>query len=120
MNLAFDTIIAADSETREGLFRTTAQALGATARNVEKDFWVCWTLDALFNGMPAAAPRLLFKGGTSLSKSFGLIRRLNAASFRMNATESTVTGGFWRGRAARALLHGPCSPRKLTLYCVGS
>jgi hypothetical protein len=44
---------------------------------VEKDFWVCWTLDALFNGLPAGCPRLLFKGGTSLSKSFGLINRFS-------------------------------------------
>jgi hypothetical protein len=77
MNGAFDTVISADAETRLGLFTSTAQALGTTARNVEKDFWVCWTLDALFNGMPAGAPRLLFKGGTSLSKGFGLIQRFS-------------------------------------------
>ncbi|PZR31078.1 nucleotidyl transferase AbiEii/AbiGii toxin family protein [Caulobacter segnis] len=77
MNLAFDTVIAADAETRAGLFAATAQRLGTTPRNVEKDFWVCWTLDALFNGLPAGAPRLLFKGGTSLSKGFGLIRRFS-------------------------------------------
>jgi hypothetical protein len=53
MNGAFDSVISADAETRLGLFTDTAQALGTTARNVEKDFWVCWTLDALFNGMPA-------------------------------------------------------------------
>ena len=46
-------------------------------QNVEKDFWVCWTLDALFNGMDAGIPRLLFKGGTSLSKAFGLIPRFS-------------------------------------------
>jgi len=37
---------------------------------------VCWTLDALLNGLPDG-PRLLFKGGTSLSKGFGLIRRFS-------------------------------------------
>ena len=46
-------------------------------QNVEKDFWVCWTLDALFNGLEAGSPRLLFKGGTSLSKAFGLIPRFS-------------------------------------------
>ena len=76
MNPDFDHIIAADDETRLGLFTTTAQRLGTTPQNVEKDFWVCWTLDALFNGLPAG-PRLLFKGGTSLSKGFGLIRRFS-------------------------------------------
>ncbi len=38
---------------------------------------MCWTLDALFNGRPANAPRLLFKGGTSLSKVFNLIARFS-------------------------------------------
>lgn len=76
MNEAFDRILAADEETRAGLFTTTAQRLGTTPQNAEKDFWVCWTLDALFNGLPAG-PRLLFKGGTSLSKGFGLIRRFS-------------------------------------------
>ena len=63
MNPAFDRIISADDRTRLGLFTTTAQRLGTTPQNVEKDFWVCWTLDALFNGLPDG-PRLLFKGGT--------------------------------------------------------
>ena len=25
-------------------FDTTAQRLGTAAQNIEKDFWVCWTL----------------------------------------------------------------------------
>jgi hypothetical protein len=76
MNPAFDEIIAADDDTRAGLFTTTAQRLGTTPQNAEKDFWVCWTLDALFNGLPEG-PRLLFKGGTSLSKGFALIKRFS-------------------------------------------
>ena len=46
-------------------------------QNVEKDFWVCWVLDVLFNAMGEGHPRLLFRGGTSLSKSFGLINRFS-------------------------------------------
>lgn len=76
MNSAFDEILRADTQTQSGLFTTTAQRLGTTPQNVEKDFWVCWTLDALFNGLPDG-PRLLFKGGTSLSKGFGLIQRFS-------------------------------------------
>ena len=76
MNLAFDEVLRADVATRQGLFATTAQRLGTTPQNVEKDFWVCWTLDALFNGL-TDNPRLLFKGGTSLSKGFGLIDRFS-------------------------------------------
>jgi predicted nucleotidyltransferase component of viral defense system len=42
-----------------------------------KNFWVCGTLEALFNDLPAGGPRLLFKGGTSFSKAFGLIARFS-------------------------------------------
>jgi hypothetical protein len=76
MNPGFDEILRTEAQTWSGLFTTTAQRLGTTPQNVEKDFWVCWTLDALFNGLPDG-PRLLFKGGTSLSKGFGLIRRFS-------------------------------------------
>jgi hypothetical protein len=76
MNAAFDDVLRADTATRLGLFTATAQRLGTTPQNVEKDFWVCWTLDALFNGIKDG-PRLLFKGGTSLSKGFGLIERFS-------------------------------------------
>ncbi len=76
MNFAFDQVIAADDEARFGLFVATAQGIGTLPQNTEKDFWVCWTIDALFNGL-ADRPRLLFKGGTSLSKGFGLINRFS-------------------------------------------
>ncbi len=76
MNSAFDEVLRADTPTRTGLYTATAQRLGTTPQNVEKDFWVCWTLDALFNGIEDG-PRLLFKGGTSLSKGFGLIERFS-------------------------------------------
>ena len=54
--------------------------LGTAEQNIEKDFWVCWTLDALFNGLEANSPRLLFRGGTSLSKGYGLIERFSEDS----------------------------------------
>src|SRR5580698_7613884 len=52
----------------------------ATQRNVsavilEKDFWVCWLLAILFNSEFAGS--LVFKGGTSLSKVFGVIDRFS-------------------------------------------
>jgi hypothetical protein len=77
MNPDFDTVLATDDATRAGLFIRTAQRIGTAPQNVEKDFWVCWTLDALFNGLAAGGPRLLFKGGTSLSKGFNLISRFS-------------------------------------------
>lgn len=77
MNEAFNAVIAASDAERRDLFLGTATRLGTAVQNVEKDFWVCWSLDALFNGLPHDGPRLLFKGGTSLSKAFGLIQRFS-------------------------------------------
>lgn len=42
---------------------------------LEKDFWVCWLLGVLFGSRFASA--LVFKGGTSLSKVFGVIDRFS-------------------------------------------
>lgn len=52
----------------------------AVRRNVspillEKDFWVCWLLGVLFHSEFAGS--LVFKGGTSLSKVFGVIERFS-------------------------------------------
>src|SRR5215207_10898046 len=77
MNPAFDEVFAAGSDAMLSAFDTTALRLGTASQNIEKDFWVCWTLDALFNGAEEGGPRLLFKGGTSLSKAFGLISRFS-------------------------------------------
>ena len=77
MNPAFDEVLAAGSDAMLSAFDTTALRLGTASQNIEKDFWVCWALDALFNGLKEGGPRLLFKGGTSLSKGFGLINRFS-------------------------------------------
>lgn len=42
---------------------------------MEKDFWVCWLLGILFES--EFAGDLVFKGGTSLSKVFGVIDRFS-------------------------------------------
>jgi Nucleotidyl transferase AbiEii toxin, Type IV TA system len=42
---------------------------------LEKDFWVCWLLAILFQS--EFAESLVFKGGTSLSKVFGVIDRFS-------------------------------------------
>lgn len=43
---------------------------------IEKDFWVCWTLK-LLNEIPELKGNITFKGGTSLSKAWGLIERFS-------------------------------------------
>src|SRR5207247_3865180 len=42
---------------------------------LEKDFWVCWLLGILVESDFAGS--LVFKGGTSLSKVFGVIERFS-------------------------------------------
>src|SRR5277367_3103827 len=94
MNPAFDEVLAAGSDAMLSAFDTTAQRLGTASQNIEKDFWVCWTLDALFHRLPAGGPRLLFKGGTSLSKGFGLISRfsedIDVTVFRDDLNQGTT------------------------------
>lgn len=43
---------------------------------IEKDFWVCWILQML-KELPELNGNITFKGGTSLSKAWGLIERFS-------------------------------------------
>lgn len=61
---------------RRVAFQQVDEAIGLQAVSVEKDFWVCWTLSALF-GDPELGRQLTFKGGTSLSKAWKLIQRFS-------------------------------------------
>ena len=77
MNPGFLEFLKAAPKDRRDVMLGAARRLGTPEQNIEKDFWVCWTLDALFNGLPEGHPRLLFKGGTSLSKAYNLISRFS-------------------------------------------
>lgn len=57
------------------ILQTSAGKLGRRAEHLEKDVWICWVLQALFT-MPERLP-MAFKGGTSLSKVYGAIRRFS-------------------------------------------
>lgn len=61
---------------REELFLATAYDMKLPEAMAEKDFWVCWTLEYLFH-KSLWANQMAFKGGTSLSKCFGLIERFS-------------------------------------------
>ena len=58
------------------IIRETAAQRGLLPVMVEKDFWVSWTLAVLF-AHPEFGGQLVFKGGTSLSKVFGVIKRFS-------------------------------------------
>src|SRR2546421_422539 len=61
---------------RAELFAETAERKALAEAIIEKDFWVCWVLKQLFS-IDAFNGRLLFKGGTSLSKIFNAINRFS-------------------------------------------
>ena len=61
---------------RLDLFQETATRRGVSATLIEKDFWVCWVLMQLFADVDLRT-RLVFKGGTSLSKVYNLIDRFS-------------------------------------------
>ncbi|MES9901415.1 MAG: nucleotidyl transferase AbiEii/AbiGii toxin family protein [Sedimenticola sp.] len=64
------------AQERSELFSETATQKGTTPAVVEKDFWVTWALNRLFQE-PDLARLLMFKGGTSLSKVYHLIERFS-------------------------------------------
>ncbi len=73
-----DKVATLDPEDRKDLFQ---QAAAEDTRDmnpaiIEKDFWVCWVLKKIFSD-PHLKKHIVFKGGTSLSKVFGLIDRFS-------------------------------------------
>ena len=62
------------TERREAL-DTAADASGLLPHLLEKDIWIVWSLRHVFAG--PYANHLVFKGGTSLSKAYGIIRRFS-------------------------------------------
>lgn len=71
-----DEIIGQSADDRRPYFEQAADATGYADVVVEKDFWVCVVLRELF-ALPDVGAHLTFKGGTSLSKAYGLIKRFS-------------------------------------------
>ncbi len=72
-----DTIATWPTAAREELFQDATELLTAiqSPSLIEKDFWVCWLLRRLFL-LDHKVP-MIFKGGTSLSKAYRVIRRFS-------------------------------------------
>jgi len=60
---------------KRNIFAETARQKALPISSIEKDWWVVHTLSALFS--TKYADRLVFKGGTSLSKGWNLIERFS-------------------------------------------
>lgn len=71
-----DKVARLSTEARSELFSEAAARKGTTPAVVEKDFWVTWVLDRLFQ-QTELSRLLMFKGGTSLSKVYRLIERFS-------------------------------------------
>lgn len=63
-------------EEQHTYFNEAANEMGLTLDVVEKDFWVCWSLDQLFSHKEFRE-NFIFKGGTSLSKIYDVIQRFS-------------------------------------------
>lgn len=105
-----DAIARMDAGDLADLFREVEKRRGdITAEIIEKDFWVCWTLKHVFGLGPAPA-QLIFKGGTSLSKVYGVIDRFSEdIDLSLSREDLGFKGEFDPARAAsgkkrRALL----------------
>jgi hypothetical protein len=70
-----DSIFSLNERDRAAFFQAAALRVGRNAILLEKDVWVVWALQALFED-PVGA-HLVFKGGTSLSKAHRLIERFS-------------------------------------------
>lgn len=61
---------------RRAFIEEAASRRDLTPIIIEKDFWVCWTLRRLTT-TPELKGHVTFKGGTSLSKAYGIIQRFS-------------------------------------------
>jgi len=70
-----DQFLSLPREDQELLLKQYAPDLDMLPFVLEKDIWLCWALQQLFN-MPEQLP-MAFKGGTSLSKVYRAIDRFS-------------------------------------------
>jgi hypothetical protein len=71
-----NSVVALADDKRKELFSEASAKKGISPAIAEKDFWVSWVLLRLFEH-PGLSKKILFKGGTSLSKVFHLIERFS-------------------------------------------
>lgn len=70
-----DTFLKLSARDRRDALEVASGASGRPAHLLEKDVWVVWALETLFPS--PIGSHLVFKGGTSLSKAYGAIRRFS-------------------------------------------
>lgn len=78
--------------------RMTSEVLGIAPEFVEKDYWICQILQNL--SRHPGSNRIIWKGGTSLSKAFGLIKR-----FSSDVDFAVLTEGLSQNQQKRLVTH---------------
>lgn len=119
--MAEDRYLTLTPHERLEVLDAVARQLGVAPSILEKDYWVCRTLGALF-ALPELGGHLVFKGGTSLSKVYRLIERFSEdvdvsvhrefLGFGPSADPEAATGKEQRRRLAA--LQAACA------QCVGT
>jgi len=71
-----DKFVLLSDKDKRAYFEVAAADLNVMPQLIEKDFWVCWMLKIIFS-LPKSGSHLTFKGGTSLSKCYDVIRRFS-------------------------------------------
>ena len=71
-----DKFVLLTDKDKRAYFEVAAADLNVMPQLIEKDFWVCWILKVLFS-LPEIGTHLTFKGGTSLSKCYDVIKRFS-------------------------------------------
>lgn len=71
-----ERIVNLTKEKRKILFESAARELKVSSTIIEKDFWVCYVLNYLMN-VSKFKDCFIFKGGTSLSKCYNVIKRFS-------------------------------------------
>lgn len=65
-----------DKEMFANAIEAASQELGMVPEFIEKDYWICQILQNL--SRHPQCERIVWKGGTSLSKAYGLIKRFSS------------------------------------------
>lgn len=91
------------TDKRRATVEESAARLGILPVIVEKDYWVCWLLGRIFE-QEEWARNIVFKGGTTLSKVFGVIERfsedidLSVSPKILGVEESTLENAPSKGK----------------------
>lgn len=70
-----EAFLSLSAKDRRDVLGVAAGRSGRPAHLLEKDVWVVWALQTIFGS--ELGTRLVFKGGTSLSKAYGIIHRFS-------------------------------------------